>query len=69
MHFFGQRPAFFEQPFMDLCFGIEIRASMSDEFDSLDVTKKAGIIATLRRCHSYAEKVSRPRGENCERTP
>jgi hypothetical protein len=35
--FFGQRSAFFGQPFMDLCFGIEIRAS--DEFDGLDTTK------------------------------
>jgi hypothetical protein len=25
--FFGQRSAFFGQPFIDLCFGIEIRAS------------------------------------------
>src|SRR5262245_3864709 len=25
--FFGQRPAFFGRPFVDLCFGIEIRAS------------------------------------------
>ncbi len=27
LQFFGQRPAFFGQPFLDLCFGIEIRAS------------------------------------------
>jgi hypothetical protein len=27
LQFFGQRPAFFGQPFVDLCFGIEIRAS------------------------------------------
>src|SRR5262249_4843708 len=27
MSFLGQRPAFFGQPFVDLCFGIEIRAS------------------------------------------
>jgi hypothetical protein len=27
LNFFGQRLAFFGQPFVDLCFGIEIRAS------------------------------------------
>jgi hypothetical protein len=31
---------------------------MSDEFDSLDVTKKAGIIATLRRCRVLAAKIA-----------
>ena len=37
LNFFGPRPVFFGQPFMDLCFGIETRAS--DEFDGLDATK------------------------------
>jgi hypothetical protein len=27
LQFFGQRSAFFGQPFVDLCFGIEIRGS------------------------------------------
>ena len=56
--FFGQRSAFFGQPFMDLCFGIEIRASISDEFDGLDVTEKAGIGATLIRCRVLAVKIA-----------
>src|SRR5215471_9226866 len=56
--FFGQRPAFFGQPFMDLCFGIEIRASMSDEFDGLDATENARIGATLNRCRALATKIA-----------
>jgi hypothetical protein len=43
---------------MDLCFGIEIRASMSDEFDGLDATEKAGIGAALIRCRALAAKIA-----------
>jgi hypothetical protein len=43
---------------MDLCFGIEIRAAMSDEFDGLDATEKAGIGATLIRCRVLAAKIA-----------
>ena len=42
---------------MDLCFGIEIRASMSDEFDGLDATENARIGATLNRCRALASKI------------
>src|SRR5215813_2419459 len=56
--FFGQRPAFFGPPFMDLCFGIEIRAAMSDEFEGLDATEKAGIRAALIRCRVLAAKIA-----------
>jgi hypothetical protein len=31
---------------------------MSDEFDGLDVTEKAGIGATLRRCRVLAAKIA-----------
>jgi len=53
--FFGQRPAFFG---LDLCSGIEISAFMSDEFDGLDATEKAGIGATLIRCRVLAAKIA-----------
>src|SRR5215831_21408934 len=56
--FFGQRPAFFGPPFMDLCFGIEIRAAMSDVFEGLDATEKAGIRAALIRCRVLAAKIA-----------
>jgi hypothetical protein len=55
--FFGQRPAFFGPLFTDLCFGIEIRTAMSDEFEGLDATEKAGIGATLNRCRALAAKI------------
>jgi hypothetical protein len=32
-------------------------SSMSDEFDSLDATEKAGIGATLNRCRALAAKI------------
>ena len=43
---------------MDLCFGIEIRTAMSDEFEGLDATEKAGIGATLNRCRVLAAKIA-----------
>jgi len=43
---------------MDLYFGIEIRASMSDEFEGLDATEKDGIRATLIRCRVLAAKIA-----------
>ena len=43
---------------MDLCFGIEIRTAMSDEFEGLDATEKAGIGATLNRCRALAAKIA-----------
>ena len=43
---------------MDLCFGIEIRAAMSDEFEGLDATEKAGIRAALIRCRVLAAKIA-----------
>ena len=43
---------------MDLCFGIEIRASMSDEFDGVDATEKAGIGTALNRCRALATKIA-----------
>ncbi len=33
-------------------------SSMSDEFDGLDATKKAGIGATLNRCRALATKIA-----------
>src|SRR6266702_3550560 len=56
--FFGQRRALFGQPFMDLCFGIEIRAPMSDEFDGVDATEKASIGTALNRCRALATKIA-----------
>jgi len=41
---------------MDLCFGIEIRAAMSDEFEDLDATEKAGIRAALIRCRELTSE-------------
>src|SRR5262249_8813422 len=55
---FGQRPTFFGPLFMDLCFGIEIRAAMSDEFEDQDATEKAGIRAALIRCRVLAAKIA-----------
>ena len=43
---------------MDLCFGIEIRTAMSDEFEGLDATEKAGIGATLNRSRALAAKIA-----------
>ena len=36
----------------------DARSSMSDEFDSLDATEKAGIRATLIRCRVLAAKIA-----------
>src|SRR5262245_66562677 len=43
---------------MALHFGIESRASMSDEFDGLYATEKRGIGATLIRCRALAAKIA-----------
>jgi hypothetical protein len=55
---FERRPEFLDSHVCDLCFGIKIRASMSNEFDGLDATEKAGIGATLNRCRALAAKIA-----------
>src|SRR5215813_10763397 len=48
LQFFGQRPAFFGQPFVDLCFGIEIRASKGAIVRENDADRNSGTCLTAR---------------------
>src|SRR5215472_3255173 len=50
--------SFLDSHVCDLHFGIKIRASMSDEFDGLDATEKAGIEAMLIRSRVLAVKIA-----------
>jgi len=46
------------RPTIDVGGSEDARSIMSDEFDSLDASEKAGIGATLNRCRALAAKLS-----------
>ena len=48
LQFFGQRPAFFGQPFVDFCFGIELRASRGAIVRANDADRNSRIYLAAR---------------------
>jgi hypothetical protein len=63
LQFFGQRPAFFGQPFLDLCFGIEIRASRGAivRENDADRNSRTGLAAHSARRNDSRRDLGRDR--------